>query len=321
MKPRDRGFCWKSRDVFRRESVPLIEQGQVLVVGGSGQIGKQLVRLFEQDKWPVVGTYFRNEAPGLVKLDASEEQQISELFEQVHPTVVINAASTPGGTDACELEPDLAVRYHFGTGRNLADAAQRHGAKFIQISTDYVFDGRSGPYMETDPAEPLSRLGRAKLKLEEYILNNMPDALVTRTTFVFSWTPESKTGNFAMQIFDSNRQGKAMNVPVDQVGNVTYAPNFSQALVELIQTGRSGLYHLAGTTRCSKYDWALALTDYFGLDSGLIKGVTTQQLGQPAPRPLQAGFVLDKAQGVLQTKLQSLQDSLPEMRAEMGQEA
>ena len=299
----------------------MINQGPVLVVGGSGQIGQQLVRLFERDKWPVVGTYFRNKAPGLVNLDASQEPQISELFDRVKPTVVINAASSPGGTDACELEPDLAMRYHFGAGRNLADVAQRHGAKFVQISTDYVFDGKSGPYKETDPANPLSQLGRAKLRLEDYVLDNMADALVIRTTFVFSWTPESKTGNFAMQIFDSNRQGKSMNVPVDQVGNVTYAPNFSQALVELIQTGRCGLYHLAGTTRCSKYDWALALTDYFGLDPGLIQGTTTQQLGQPAPRPLQAGFVLDKAQGVLKTRLLSLQNSLPEMSAQMGQEA
>ena len=295
------------------------EHGTVLVVGGSGQIGQQLVRIFGQDGWPVVGTYCRNESPGLVHLDAAEDQQVSELFDRIKPAVVINAVNSPGGTDACEQDPDLAERNHFGSGRRLADAAQRCGAKFVQISTDYVFDGRSGPYSETDEATPLSRLGQAKLRLEEYLLNNVSDALIVRTTFVFSWTPESNTGNFAMQIFDTNRNGKTMNVPVDQVGNVTYAPNFSQALAELVQKGHSDLYHLAGTTRCSKYDWALALTDFFGLDPDLIRGVTTQQLAQSGPRPLEAGFVLEKAQSVLETQLLSLPDSLSEMKSHMEQ--
>lgn len=256
-----------------------------------------------------------------MNLDAADEHQVSELFDRVKPAVVINAANSPGGTDACEQDPDLAEQYHFGSGRKLADASKRCGAKFVQISTDYVFDGRSGPYAETDPPNPLSRLGQAKLRLEEYVLNNVSDALIARTTFVFSWTPESKTGNFAMQIFENNRQGKSMNVPVDQVGNVTYAPNFSQALLELIRMGHSGIYHLAGTTRCSKHEWALALTDFFGLDPTLIQGVTTQQLAQPGPRPLQAGFILDKVQGVLQTALLSLPDSLGEMRSQMEQVA
>jgi len=297
------------------------DNGPVLVVGGSGQIGQQLVRILGQDGWPVVGTYCRNRVPGLVNLDAAEDQQVSEIFDQVKPSVVINAVNSPGGTDACEQDPALAERNHFGSGRRLADAAQRCGAKFVQISTDYVFDGQSGPYSETDSANPLSRLGQAKLRLEEYVLKNVSNALIVRTTFVFSWTPESKTGNFAMQLLENNRQGNTMKVPVDQVGNVTYAPNFSQALLELIRMGHSGLYHLAGTTRCSKYEWALTMTDFFGLDPALIQGVTTEDLAQPGPRPLQAGFILDKAQSALTTPLLSLQDSLSDMKSHMEQPA
>ena len=194
----------------------LNNHGPVLIVGGSGQIGLQLVRLFGQDGWPVVGTYFRNSFPGLVNLDAADEQQVSDLFQRVNPAVVINAANSPGGTDACERDPGLAEQNHFGSGRKLADASQQCGAKFVQISTDYVFDGRLGPYSETDAANPLSRLGQAKLRLEEYVLEHVSHALIVRTTFVFSWTPESKTGNFAMQILEKNRQGKTMKVPVDQ---------------------------------------------------------------------------------------------------------
>ena len=292
--------------------------GPVLVVGGSGQIGQQLVRLISQTGQEAVGTYFRNERPGLVHLDASDAKQVSEVCAQIKPAVVINASNAPGGTDACELDPSLAERFHFGNGRNLADAARQYGAKFVQISTDYVFDGEAGPYAETDVAKPLSQLGRAKLRLEEYTLQNAPSTLIVRTSFVFSWAPESKTKNFVMQIFDNYRNQQLMRVPIDQVSNVTYAPNLAAALVEMIQMDLTGLYHLAGTTRCSKYDWAIRVAGFFGLDPSLIQGVTTSELGQAGPRPLQSGFVLDKVQAVLQKPpLMLLEEGLSEVKRQM----
>ena len=292
--------------------------GHVLVIGGSGQIGQQLVRLMFQTGQEVVGTYLRNERPGLVHLEASDSKQVSKIFAQIKPAVVINASNAPGGTDACELDPSLAERFHFGIGRNLADAARQYGTKFVQISTDYVFDGEAGPYAETDVTKPLSQLGRAKLRLEEYALQNAPGTLIVRTSFVFSWTPESKTKNFVMQIFDNYRNQQLMRVPIDQISNVTYAPNFAAALVEIVQMDLAGLYHLAGTTRCSKYDWALRVVDFFGLDPSLIQGITTPELGQAGPRPLQSGFVLDKVQAVLQqTRLISLEEGLSDMKRQM----
>jgi dTDP-4-dehydrorhamnose reductase len=293
--------------------------GAVLVVGGSGQVGQQLIRVFEQAGRGVTATYYRNPKPGLEPLDATDAGQVAGLFAKVNPTVVINSLNAAGGTDACELDPALAERSHFTTGRNLADQAQRFGSKFVQISTDYVFDGEAGPYRETDPPHPLSQLGRAKLRLEEYVLKTVPEALVVRTSFIFSWTPDSKTKNFVMQVFDACRERRPMPVPVDQVGNLTYAPNFVGALVELIRLDAAGLYHVAGTTRCSKYEWALKVADYFGLDATLIRGLTTKELGQAGPRPLESGFVLDKAQGALkQTRLMSLEEGLADMKQHMA---
>jgi dTDP-4-dehydrorhamnose reductase len=278
-----------------------------------------LVRLLARFGRTVVGTYFGNPSPGLVQMDASDEQRVMDLFAEVRPTLVINASNAQGGTDACELDPSLAERYHFGNGRNLAEGARQHGARFVQISTDYVFDGKAGPYRETDTPSPLSQLGRAKLKLEEYVLSKVPDSLVVRTSFVFSWTPESKSKNFVMQLIDSHHSRRPMRVPSDQVGNVTYAPNFSEALLEMNQIGLTGLYHLAGTTRCSKYDWALKVADILELDAGLIQGVTTAELSQPAPRPLQSGFVLDKVQAALRrTQLISIEAGLADMKRQMA---
>lgn len=291
----------------------------VCIVGGSGQIGERLTRVFSAHGRPVIPTYCRHERPGAVVLDASDAGAAARLMRQVNPWLIINSLNAKGGTDACEADPALARRAHFETARNLIDAAAEVGARFVQISTDYVFDGRQGPYTEDDSPAPLSQLGRAKLEAERDALSRMPGALVVRTSFVYSWTPQSATKNFVMQILEHDRRGEVMQVPNDQIGNVTYAGNFAEALVELVETGAAGIYHVAGTTRCSKYEWARQVAEVFGLDRELIQGVSTAQLGQLGPRPLQSGFCLEKVQAVLRrTRLMSLDEGLVEMAHEMA---
>lgn len=293
--------------------------GPVLVVGGSGQIGQNLLGQLAAAGVPATGTYFRNQAPGLTQLDASDPAQVMRVTGDLKPALIINASNAQGGTDACELDPALAERYHFGNGRNLADAAKQHQARLVQISTDYVFDGHAGPYSELAEARPISQLGTAKLRLEQYMLGSLPDSLVIRTSFVYSWTPDSKTKNFAMQVYESCQSGQTMRVPFDQLGNVTYAPNFSEALLEMAGLGLTGLYHVAGTTRCSKLDWALKIADYFGLDHAPIQGVSTADLAQVGPRPLESGFVLDKVNRELRsTHLMSLEEGLAGMKDRMS---
>jgi dTDP-4-dehydrorhamnose reductase len=295
--------------------------GPVLVVGGSGQIGQNLLGQLKSAGVPATGTYFRNPEPGLIQLDASDPDQVMQVTGEMKPTLIINASNAQGGADACELEEGLADRYHFGNGKNLTDAAKQHQAKLVQISTDYVFDGEAGPYSETDEARPISKLGDAKLRLEQYMLQSSPDALVIRTSFVYSWTPDSKTKNFAMQVFESCRSGQSMRVPFDQVGSVTYAPNFSQALLEIAGLGVSGLFHIAGPTRCSKLDWALQMADFFELDPAPINGVSTEELAQAGPRPLESGFVLDKVTRELKTtRLMPLEEGLADMKLRMSVE-
>jgi len=289
-----------------------------LVVGGSGQIGQNLLDGLATAGVAATGTYFRNPESGLIQLDASDPYQVMQVTADLKPGLIINASNAQGGTDACELEEGLANRYHFGNGKNLADAAKQHGAKLVQISTDYVFDGEAGPYSEFDEAHPISKLGDAKLRLERYMLQSSPDALIIRTSFVYSWTPESKTKNFAMQVLENCQARQQMKVPFDQVGSVTYAPNFSEALLEMAGIGLSGLYHVAGTTRCSKLDWALQIAGFFGLDSAPIKGVSTEELAQAGPRPLESGFVFDKVNRELKTtRLMSLEEGLSDMKSRM----
>ncbi len=292
----------------------------ILIVGGSGQIGAALCRAWTGVGQRAIGTYYERATGDCVQLDAANRDRVFEVIRAMEPRIIINSLNAKGGTDACELNPELAVQAHFETARNLADAATEVDARFVQISTDYVFDGHAGPYDESAEPRPLSQLGRAKRDAERYALR-VAHALVVRTSFVFSWTPWSQTKNFVMQLFDADRSHRSMRVPVDQVGNVTYAPNFADALVELLERRATGVYHVAGTTRCSKHAWALRVATRFALDVRLFEGVTTAQLGQAGPRPLSSGFILKNAQAALaRTRLLSLDESLEAMAAVMSRE-
>lgn len=303
---------------MRRDGQPTSEH-PVLIVGGSGQIGQRVARACQAQGWPVVVTYYRNSEPGGIFLDATAGAQVHEVVQRVQPWLLVNSVNASGGTDACEADPALARRAHEETAHHLVDAAGLVGARFVQISTDYVFDGQDGPYAETDPPWPLSQLGHAKLRAERDVMERLPDVLVLRTSFVFSWMPSSSTKNFVMQLLDNDQKGLVIRVPNDQVGNVTYAPNVADALVELVELECRGVFHVAGTTRCSKYEWALRVAEFFGLNRALIHGVSTKELGQRGPRPLQSGFRLEKVQAVLRkTRLLSLEDSLAEMAHEMA---
>src|SRR5580765_2155967 len=108
--------------------------GPFLVVGGSGQIGEQILRSLRQRGLDAIGTYHQNPEPGLLLLDASDREQSRQVAGEVRPVAIINASNAKGGTDACEVDPSLAERYHFGNARNLADAAGEYGARFVQIS-------------------------------------------------------------------------------------------------------------------------------------------------------------------------------------------
>jgi len=293
----------------------MIKPDPILIVGGSGQVGQQLIQSFRKYGHNVNATYYQNKKANMLPLDASNAQQVKNLFSKCKPVIVVNALNAAGGTDACEKNPSLAEQYHYSTGVNLIDNAIQYDARYIQISTDYVFDGKYGPYAETDIPNPISHLGRAKLKLEKYIQKSMSNALIVRSSFIYSWAPDSKTKNFLMQIFDCSSRNVPMRVPVDQVGNVTYAPNFADALVEMILSECSGLYHLAGATRCSKYDWATKVVDVFGLDRNILLPVSTKELKQVGPRPLESGFILENAKSVLKkTHLMTLEEGLSDLQ-------
>ncbi len=290
---------------------------RVVVIGGSGQIGGWLLHELAQRGHLAVGTYATVPFPGLVALDAAEPGRGGGLAAvaktrrgllpgRVHLGRRLRAR--PGPRRAANLEQPL----------NLARASADSGARFVYFSTDYVFDGRSGPYAETDPPRPLSVYGQAKLDAETAITDTLgASALIVRTTWVFG--PERQGKNFAYQLAKTLKEGRPLICPSDQISNPSYGPDVAAAVVSLVEAGHSGLVHVAGPDWIDRVTFAQALANAFGLDASLIEARTTESLGQPAARPLKGGLRTELLDQWLPGALKPLGPTLDDFRSRLKQ--
>lgn len=236
-----------------------------------------------------------------------------DLVGRTQPGEILLAAACTN-VDQCELSPGISRPVNVAGTGHVAEAAAVCGARLTYFSTDYVFDGRAGPYREEDSPHPVSEYGRQKLEAEGIVARLLPERhLIVRTTVVFGW--ERRPRNFVVRLIESNRAGRRMKVPNDQFGSPTYAPNLAAAVEELNELGATGLFNVTGTTIIDRFSFALLAADVFGLAPRLIEPVTTGQLNQAALRPLRAGLTVQRAEGVLKrTRLLPAREGLEAMR-------
>lgn len=263
-----------------------------LVIGASGLVGEHLLRVIEQAGDSVTGTYRTYPVKGLIQLDARDEGSLIWMVEKTAPDIIYLPASM-ANVDYVETHAEEAYSMNVLTVRNVVQAANSVGAKVVYFSTDYVFDGKTGGYSEQDPANPICVYGVQKLLAEHYLAMHAKHYLILRTTGVYGWEHQKK--NFIYRLLQVLGDGKVLKVPVDQIGTPTYAPDLARAAVELASHHECDIYHVAGTEEANRLDYAVYAAQVFGLPADLIQPLTTDQLGQTAPRPLHGGLNVSKA--------------------------
>jgi dTDP-4-dehydrorhamnose reductase len=283
-----------------------------LVLGGSGFVGGHMVTAASNASRTVVGTYHSFPAPDLLQLDIRDGKSLTTLLSDLRPAVVFLPAARPD-VDWCETHPEEAFQTNVNGVRLVTAAANSVDAKLVYISSDFIFDGTSGPYKETDVANPLSAYGRQKLSAEHHIALHARDYLIVRTTVVYGW--ERREKNFVCRVIRSLAAGNTLLVPLDQIGTPTFAPNLAEVAVELALVNATGVFHVVGPERASRFQLAEEVARTFGLDARLLRGVTTSQLGQPARRPLDAGLAAEKVSSTVRTRLVGYREGLRAMAA------
>jgi dTDP-4-dehydrorhamnose reductase len=259
----------------------LEERPRVLVTGASGMLGSDVVPL-------LAGAGYEVFARPRSDLDVTDDGAVARAFREIRPHVVVNCAAFTR-VDACEADPS-AWTVNAGGVRNLSTESRRHGARLVQISTDFVFDGSKGePYTEADEVGPLSAYGRGKRAGEEAALEE-PTALVIRSSWLFGrggW-------NFVEAILKQVEQGKReLTVVDDQKGKPTATTDLAEAVVALVSLGATGIVHFANGGAVTWNEFAREILALAGRDDVGVLPTTSSALGRPAQRP--AYSVLDTA--------------------------
>ncbi|MGQ9805123.1 MAG: dTDP-4-dehydrorhamnose reductase [Chlorobiales bacterium] len=277
---------------------------RVLIIGANGLVGQKLTEVFSHDRrFDLLisarqsRAYNKVASFGYVQLDASHLASVKELVWNFSPEIIINAAAYTD-VDGCEREKELSWKANVTAVENLVVASRLVGARVIHISTDYVFDGKAGPYDETATPNPLSYYGKEKLASENAVRASGENWVIVRTMVVYGVATDVKK-NFAIWLAQELKKGNPVNVVSDQFGNVTLADDLARGIYELVRQNKRGLYHIAGADILSRFEFARKLADEFGYDKSLIRPIKTSELNQLAVRPLQSGLITLKAQAEL----------------------
>ena len=246
-----------------------------------------------------------------VRFDLMDERGIYDLVDRLRPDVIIHSAALTD-VDRCERERELAYKMNVEGMRAIAKAAEKAGAFLVYISTDYVFDGERGSYREDEKTNPVSYYGQSKLLGEEFCRG-----CIARTCVIYGSRPASGKVNFALWLIESLKSGKQVRVVTDQFITPTLNTNLAQMVLEVADRRLSAIYHLAGATRISRYDFAREVARVFDLDSDLIIPSRMADLKWDAKRPKDSSLDTSKAMERLANRPLPLDESLQILKDEL----
>lgn len=297
---------------------------RVLVVGSNGLLGQKVAELlvrgsnYELMLASVEGSPVRDlMSVEYTQLDITSRKATRDVVASFRPDVIINCAAMTN-VDACETEREVAWKINVTGVENLAEAAKKAGGRILHVSSDYVFDGKNGPYAEEDRPEPISYYGKSKLASENALRTSEVPFFIARTMVLYGFAPGVKE-NFALWLIRSLRDGQPVRVVDDQIGNPTLVDDLAFGLIRGMELARTGIYHLAGREIMSRFEFAGRLAEVFDLPVDLIQPIKTASLRQPAPRPLNSGLVTLKAEVELGFRPSTVEEGLQLLRSQLQQ--
>lgn len=289
---------------------------KILITGANGLLGQKIVALCMRYGYPFLATSKgENRNPDCpahlyYQLDITNKLELHPVFEAFYPTHVIHTAAITN-VDYCEIHPDDCKEVNTNATAYLFDLCQRFHAHFQLLSTDFVFDGLNGPYAETDKVNPLSTYAHSKAEAEKLLIDSpYLNWSVVRTIIVYGQGNNLSRSNMVLWVKDSLEKGQEINVVDDQFRMPTWVFDLAWGCLAILSKDKTGIYHLSGKDFVSMYDFALQIADFFKLDKGLIKRITSASLNQPAKRPPKTGFIIQKAIDDLGYKPKSIDDTL-----------
>ena len=280
----------------------------ILITGANGQLGNEMrILSVENQEY----NYFFTD---VAELDICDERAVTEFVMTNDIQIIVNCAAYTA-VDKAEENLEFCTRLNADAVGYLAKAAEVNGAEFIQISTDYVFDGTAHvPYLETEPTCPNSVYGATKLAGEKNALALCSRSMVIRTAWLYS----TFGNNFVKTMIRLGKERESLGVIFDQVGTPTYARDLARAIFAAIRQGVvPGIYHFSNEGVCSWYDFTKAIHRLAGITSCRVKPLHTEEYPTPAKRPHYSVLDKTKIKNTYHIEIPYWMDSLQSCIAEL----
>ena len=287
---------------------------KILITGSNGLLGQKLVELLKMTtgRYDAVGEPHNvviatargenrlpfTEGYEYQSMDITNREQVQEVVANIKPDVIIHTAAMTN-VDQCESEKGACWAQNVSSVEYLVEACAKIDCFLLHVSTDFIFDGKSGPYKEDAEANPISFYGWSKYAAEKAVTNSNIRWAIARTVLVYGIAHDMSRTNIILWVKKSLEDGKNIKVVTDQWRTPTLAEDLAKGCALIAEKETEGIFNISGKDFLTPYEMAIMTADYFKLDKSLISQADSTTFSQPAKRPPRTGFDLSKSQQVL----------------------
>ena len=295
-------------------------KNRILITGSNGMLGQRAVQFYSsKENVELLATSVEDksvvDSVEYVPSDIKDRESIKKIIYDYCPDFIVHTAAFTN-VDLSEKLREDAWKINVKGVEYIVEAARAIDAHIIHISTDYIFDGKNGPYDENATPDPIGYYGRTKLASENALRISGTFFSILRTNVLYGIALNSRP-DFVRWVVNSLRNKQEIRIVKDQIGNPTFIDDLVQAINKIIEFRKTGVYNIGGKEFLSRYDFTIRIADFFYLDKRLIIPITTEELKQPARRPLKSGLLILKAETELGYKPHTITEALSAMKKEL----
>jgi len=271
---------------------------RIMITGGSGFLGWNLCRELGK-RHEVFGSYLQHpcvpDTCSAFKLDVTSREEIRSCIEQMKPDVIIHTAAITN-PDHCEKDRGLAKKVNSDASRIIASLSHEHSVRLIYVSTDLVFNGEKGSYTEDDEPAPVNYYGDTKLQGEIAVRELLPDGVILRVSLMYGWG-NGIHGCFTDWMLSTLEKKEKLHLFTDQYRTPTFVNDSVIGFIKVAEDPQAtGIFHLAGPERVSRFEFGRVFLNTFGFPDDLIQQVKQDEISALVPRPKDSSLSIRKFQ-------------------------
>lgn len=296
---------------------------KVVITGSNGLLGQTLVNVLCTQEFEVFALS-RGEDRNITStnytyynIDLTDFTELKKIVKNIEPHFIVNTAAMTH-VDVCEDNKEACDTINVELVSQLAEVSKEISSHLIHISTDFIFDGKNGPYREDDTPNPLNYYGLSKLKSEQVLQDSEINYTILRTILVYGYVKGMSRNNIVLWVKEALTNKKEVTIIDDQFRMPTLVDDLAEACILSIKNSATGVFNVSCNELLSIYDIAIDVAEAFELDKSYIKRVSTEELNQRAPRPVKTGFDLTKSKNELNLPIYSFKERLQHFKNQLN---